>query len=196
MRGAPAIAIVGCLSLAADISHSEYKNKDEMLEAVCSKLDYLVTARPTAVNMKNAAMELKEYVSRLHADSLVLTQDMITRYANGKGIKSACISMYKSISLLYRNFLVMNNRNIMYCTMDVIRICEWCEKLLEEDIATNKKLGNLGAASVLAGADGVEKVCVLTHCNTGSLATAGYGTALGVARSLHVAGKLGECTVL
>ncbi len=34
------------------------------------------------------------------------------------------------------------------------------------------------------------QVRVLTHCNTGSLATAGYGTALGVIRALHEAGKL------
>lgn len=31
---------------------------------------------------------------------------------------------------------------------------------------------------------------VLTHCNTGALATAGYGTALGVIRSLHSLGRL------
>jgi len=36
----------------------------------------------------------------------------------------------------------------------------------------------------LGSSDG-EKVSVLTHCNTGSLATAGFGTALGVVRSLH-----------
>ena len=34
-------------------------------------------------------------------------------------------------------------------------------------------------------------VNVLTHCNTGSLATAGYGTALGVIRALHEAGRIG-----
>lgn len=37
------------------------------------------------------------------------------------------------------------------------------------------------------------KVTVLTHCNTGSLATAGYGTALGVVRALHEMGKLEHC---
>lgn len=34
------------------------------------------------------------------------------------------------------------------------------------------------------------KLTILTHCNTGSLATAGYGTALGVVRALSEAGKL------
>lgn len=51
----------------------------------------------------------------------------------------------------------------------------------EEDIAANRRMGELGAA-LLDGADGV-----LTHCNTGSLATGGYGTALGVIRSAWAA---------
>lgn len=47
----------------------------------------------------------------------------------------------------------------------------------EEDIQANKTMGKLGS-ELLANASGV-----LTHCNTGSLATGGYGTALGVIRS-------------
>lgn len=54
--------------------------------------------------------------------------------------------------------------------------------LHEEDIAANRLMGELGAA-LLTGAGGV-----LTHCNTGSLATGGYGTALGVVRSAWKAG--------
>ncbi len=46
-----------------------------------------------------------------------------------------------------------------------------------EDIAANQRMGEYGAALL----DGM--VGVLTHCNTGSLATGGYGTALGVIRS-------------
>jgi methylthioribose-1-phosphate isomerase len=54
----------------------------------------------------------------------------------------------------------------------------------EEDIAANRRMGELGAQLIEAGAG------VLTHCNTGSLATGGYGTALGVIRSAWSAGKL------
>ena len=49
----------------------------------------------------------------------------------------------------------------------------------EEDIAANRRLGEFGAG-LLEGATGV-----LTHCNTGSLATGGYGTALGIIRSAY-----------
>ena len=52
----------------------------------------------------------------------------------------------------------------------------------EEDIAANRRMGELGAA--LLG----ERGAVLTHCNAGALATGGYGTALGVIRRGYEAG--------
>ena len=53
------------------------------------------------------------------------------------------------------------------------------EKIHADDIAANTKMGELGAY-LLADAKGV-----MTHCNTGALATGGYGTALGVIRSAY-----------
>ncbi len=47
----------------------------------------------------------------------------------------------------------------------------------EEDIRANHAMGTLGAAFIDSGSG------VLTHCNTGSLATGGYGTALDMIRS-------------
>lgn len=52
-----------------------------------------------------------------------------------------------------------------------------------EDIEMNKRIGEYGNALV------PQKANILTHCNAGALATAGYGTALGVIRSAHDAGK-------
>ncbi len=49
--------------------------------------------------------------------------------------------------------------------------------IFEEDLAANRTLGRLGAELLPRGAR------VMTHCNTGALATAGHGTALGVIRS-------------
>ncbi len=55
----------------------------------------------------------------------------------------------------------------------------------EEDVAANYRMGELGAA-LIEGTGGA----VLTHCNTGSLATGGYGTALGVIRSAYAGGRI------
>jgi methylthioribose-1-phosphate isomerase len=55
----------------------------------------------------------------------------------------------------------------------------------EEDIASNQRMGELGAALIEEEGYGI-----LTHCNTGSLATGGYGTALGVIRTAFAQGKI------
>lgn len=55
--------------------------------------------------------------------------------------------------------------------------------LFHADLETNRAIGRAGAVLVPEGAR------ILTHCNTGALATAGHGTALGVVRSARDAGK-------
>ena len=59
---------------------------------------------------------------------------------------------------------------------EAIRICE-------DDISINRRIGKNGAALIKDGST------VLTHCNAGALATAGYGTALGVIRGAIESGK-------
>jgi len=64
------------------------------------------------------------------------------------------------------------------------RLLAEAEAILAEDVAANRALGDHGAALVPPNAR------ILTHCNAGALATAGYGTALGVVRSAHARGLL------
>ncbi|EDO49882.1 predicted protein [Nematostella vectensis] len=138
VRGAPAIAIVGALSLAAEIYSKPFASSEELAEFVKQKLQYLNTARPTAVNMTNAVIELTAFVADLTKCS-------------PKDMKQKLLSKI--------------------------------EGMLSEDIAQNKAIGKFGAESILGAVGG--PVRMLTHCNTGSLATAGYGTGLGVIRSIH-----------
>jgi methylthioribose-1-phosphate isomerase len=63
------------------------------------------------------------------------------------------------------------------------RLAEAALALHRADVETNRAIGRAGAAFVPDGAR------VLTHCNTGALATAGHGTALGVIRSARDQGK-------
>jgi len=55
-----------------------------------------------------------------------------------------------------------------------------------EDLAANRRMGALGAGLIAPGSG------VLTHCNTGSLATAGFGTALGVIRAGVAQDRIGR----
>lgn len=59
----------------------------------------------------------------------------------------------------------------------------------QEDLAANLTMADL-ALEFMAETDNGRPFSVLTHCNTGALATGGYGTALGVVRRLHEAGLL------
>ncbi len=63
------------------------------------------------------------------------------------------------------------------------RLADAALAIFNADLETNRAIGRAGAALVPDGAR------VLTHCNTGSLATAGHGTALGVIRSARDQGK-------
>ncbi len=61
----------------------------------------------------------------------------------------------------------------------------WAQALHAADVAANRRIGEHGAALFSAGDR------VLTHCNAGALATAGYGTAIGVIESSFRLGKVG-----
>ncbi|EFJ49530.1 eukaryotic translation initiation factor 2B alpha [Volvox carteri f. nagariensis] len=158
VRGAPAIGCTGALAMAVELqthkgAGTEFSSVKEATDYINSTLDYLVTSRPTAVNLADAANKLKA------AAALAAAADAATP-------SSVCSAV-----------------------MDA------AEAYFVEDIASNKAMGATGAAALLAAAHargrGVGgKLRVLTHCNTGSLATAGYGTALGVIRALHEQGTL------
>lgn len=69
--------------------------------------------------------------------------------------------------------------------LDAIRdlLVEESQSMIDDDIETNKKIGAYGAEFVSDGDN------LITHCNAGSIATAGYGTAEGVMRSAVENGK-------
>ncbi|HBK55151.1 MAG TPA: S-methyl-5-thioribose-1-phosphate isomerase [Xanthomonadales bacterium] len=64
------------------------------------------------------------------------------------------------------------------------RLADEVEAIVAEDLRCNRRLGELGANLIAPGSG------VLTHCNTGSLATAGFGTALGVIRAGYALGRI------
>lgn len=69
--------------------------------------------------------------------------------------------------------------------LDMIRtrLLAEAQRIQEEDVEINRRMGKYGVELMPDGG------AVLTHCNTGALATAGYGTALGVIRAGWETGK-------
>ncbi|KAI8917397.1 hypothetical protein BC831DRAFT_485156 [Entophlyctis helioformis] len=173
VRGAPAIAIVAALSLAVQL-HIEtthraaqpFKTPAAAVEYIAAQLEYLKTSRPTAVNLFEAAARLLRIV-QAKADTLT---------AAAAGETAAHMEASEAAAAAV-----------------VITYIEAAEAMLVQDITDNKNIGRFGAEYILARAaqeKGKTRVRVLTHCNTGSLATAGWGTALGIIRDLHVRGGL------
>ncbi|KAK9492507.1 hypothetical protein V1508DRAFT_355502 [Lipomyces doorenjongii] len=149
VRGAPAIAIVAALALAVELANTEFESADDVREFVGDKLKYLVTSRPTAVNLSDAARKLENLVNETDGDATTVVRAYITA----------------------------------------------AEKMLVDDVSDNMNIGKNGLewAKKTIGSD---KFSILTICNTGSLATAGYGTALGIIRSIHGDGLLSHAYAL
>ena len=133
------------MSLAVDVSKQDFNSKENFAKYVADKLDYLVSARPTAVNIARAAADLKAFLA-LH----------LAKTSNVNELRSCFV---KEV-----------------------------EGMLQKDTEDNMRIGSYGRDHIMKSRCD-SKVKVLTHCNTGSLATVRYGTALGVIRCLHEKGK-------
>ncbi|KAK6354373.1 S-methyl-5-thioribose-1-phosphate isomerase [Orbilia blumenaviensis] len=157
VRGAPAIAIVAVLALAVELHNNDNASQSapSILTEIHSKLDYLVTSRPTAVNLGDAANKLKTLTEKAAT---------ATESATSESVVAAFI--------------------------------EAAEHMLLQDVEDNKAIGRHGALWIQNAVSKTSDIRVLTHCNTGSLATASYGTALGIIRSLHANNSLSHayCT--
>lgn len=90
------------------------------------------------------------------------------------------------------NLMVCVDRVRPYIDKGMAAVLAEADAIVQEDLAANHAMGAHGADWLLnrvpAAAD--RPLRILTHCNTGALATAGWGTALGVIRELHARGRL------
>lgn len=160
VRGAPAIALVGCLALAVELWDGGGPNLAEggveALEAfVAQRLRSLEAARPTGSNMQREARRLQDAIRGWLQERPPPGEEQLR-----------------------------------------MRIIEHLEGLLQRDVAQNRSIGAHGARHILGRAPPGSALTLLTHCNTGGLATAGYGTALGIVWALHAEGRVGRvfCT--
>ena len=80
VRGAPAIGIVGCLSLAVELRGTDFSAPQDLVDFTVDKLKYLVTARPTAVNMADAERTFTRLGKGLLATPGLCVKDIKTKY--------------------------------------------------------------------------------------------------------------------
>jgi methylthioribose-1-phosphate isomerase len=94
--------------------------------------------------------------------------------------RPTAVNLFWAIRRMQEKFQKIRIRPIPQIKQDLI---EESQRMHAEDIAANQAMGRHGA-TLMPSSGGV-----LTHCNAGALATAGYGTALGVIRAAVEAGK-------
>ncbi|KIV94203.1 S-methyl-5-thioribose-1-phosphate isomerase [Exophiala mesophila] len=161
VRGAPAIAIVAALALAVEVGSSVVQHQlPHSPEEVRTTLGGRLDYLQTS---RPTAVNLGDAVGKLK---------VVAQNAASKSDASAA-----SVAQAY-----------------IVA----AERMLVDDVSDNRAIGEYGArwieANTAAGrkrrSDRHAELKVLTHCNTGSLATAGYGTALGVIRSLRASDNL------
>lgn len=138
VRGAPAIGIAGAFGVVLGIQNFKGEDKAPFFKKLKDTADYLLTTRPTAVNLSWAINRMKR-VAEKYSD--------------------------KSITQIKE------------------RLLQEALKIWEEDREICRRIGKHGAKLIKDGFN------ILTHCNTGALATADYGTALGVIFAAKEEGK-------
>ena len=94
--------------------------------------------------------------------------------------RPTAVNLFWAIRRMREKFETLRSRPIAQIQQALI---EEAQRMHAEDIAANQAMGRHGAA-LMPSSGGV-----LTHCNAGALATAGYGTALGVIRAAVEQGK-------
>jgi methylthioribose-1-phosphate isomerase len=125
-----------------------------------------------------AAMGIALGVRTLRHEELRREFDRICR--TFAATRPTAVNLFWAIERMRRVYAENQNRDIETLRLVLEREAR---AIHEEDIAANRSLGAHGAALIEDGTS------VLTHCNAGALATAGYGTALGVIRAAGEAGK-------
>ncbi|MCX6111796.1 MAG: S-methyl-5-thioribose-1-phosphate isomerase [Proteobacteria bacterium] len=90
--------------------------------------------------------------------------------------RPTAVNLFWAINKMEKEFenLISSTGNVEHIVEGMIKAAQ---KIYDDDIEINKTIGNYGRDVIKDGMN------VLTHCNAGALATAGYGTALGVIRA-------------
>ena len=178
VRGAPAIGVGGALGIYLGLAERAPGSAARVFEALDELCPRMIGVRPTAVNLSWAVDRVRRAVERAAGDAAVAepkavpkTQEMPKALARPKGPEGpgSPEGSEGPESPEPRELLAAALREAV--------------AIADEDAAACRRIGEYGAQLVPDGGR------VLTHCNAGALATAGWGTALA---ALYVARERGK----
>jgi methylthioribose-1-phosphate isomerase len=156
--------------------HEEYvtcRNYEEVATAI---RDMIIRGAPAI----GVAAAMGVAIGVQHADEADLDAQVETICETLAKTRPTAVNLFWAIDRMKRLYTALRGK-----PLDEIRerLIQEAQLVREEDIAINRAIGSHGAGLV------PDHKTVLTHCNAGALATAGYGTALGVIRAARESGK-------
>ncbi|RKP24860.1 hypothetical protein SYNPS1DRAFT_33118 [Syncephalis pseudoplumigaleata] len=166
VRGAPAIAIVAALSVAVELQ--------------------------------------RRYVAGEWQQAADVARFVQASFDHLRTSRPTAVNLFRAADTLTRDIHDIATTSNVAATVEAY--LARAEQMLADDLADNRQVGVHGAAALLQAChastassradEARPSIAVLTHCNTGALATAGFGTALGIIRQLHRQGQLSHayCT--
>tara|TARA_B100000686_G_C16764510_1_gene960897 strand:+ start:1312 stop:2358 length:1047 start_codon:yes stop_codon:yes gene_type:complete len=178
--------------LPASFKYLSYDSAESVAEGICSMVvrgapaigvaaayGVALEALRLSGNFKTTSSSAFPIQDKSKADSR-FTAGMETGFTILAQSRPTAVNLFWSLKRMRRVWEgIKEQKNIIVAQ----RLLAEAHAIFAEDIRNNKALGTFGAELLSDGAR------VLTHCNAGALATAGWGTALGVFRSAVEAGK-------
>ncbi|TPX34721.1 S-methyl-5-thioribose-1-phosphate isomerase [Synchytrium microbalum] len=167
VRGAPAIAIVAALSLAIELHVHTVHAAHSPFATPSAVVEYVLNKLEYLKTSRPTAVNLFDAARKLAA--------VVETSAQQAGLNVESKEASQTVVEAYISA---------------------AEAMLRHDVEDNRNIGRFGAEFVSSLYQPNAQIKLLTHCNTGSLATAGWGTALGIVRDMHQSGRLNHvfCT--
>ncbi|MCX5838223.1 MAG: S-methyl-5-thioribose-1-phosphate isomerase [Deltaproteobacteria bacterium] len=205
VRGAPAIGVAAAMGIALGALHLPDSSPDAFRRAFDEICTQFAATRPTARNLFWAIERMKRRFEEAYDAGRGATMLSVKARDGGRlgtsGSDSALVELLRTHGTAKPSsgsgisFVDIFTKHVggegvpaerdTAGSLRLIREALIAEaiRIGEEDIAINRRLGRNGRELIPDGAR------ILTHCNAGALATAGYGTALGVIRAAREEGK-------
>jgi methylthioribose-1-phosphate isomerase len=161
--------------LPTEVIYHRYKKPDQVAEGIRS----MVVRGAPAIGIAAAyALVLQAHLERGEAKSFLLANGIAGRVLGAT--RPTAVNLAWAIARMAQRAGAVAG---LAGDMRYRAMLGEAEAIHREDVAACRAMGALGAERIPDGAT------ILTHCNAGALATGGYGTALGVIRAAHAAGK-------
>lgn len=157
----------------------EYKRCNDYREVAAAIRDMLVRGAPAIGATAAYGMALAAYqLCNLEGQKFLSKMKEVSKEL--AATRPTAVNLFWAIDSIEKVIDQNSHRNPREVSEQILKTAE---EIAGNDIATNRAIGEFGSSIVPQTAN------ILTHCNTGSLATVDFGTALGVIRSAHRQGK-------